>query len=215
MKHRNKKTLQRIAKLAIALCCLLSITFSSLPLTAFATTEPRVVRVGYYENEVFQEGAGEGLVKTGYAYEYYQKISEYTGWKYEYIYGGFGDLYQMLLDGEIDLLENIGNRADVILVSVGDEKTPQAVVVLHQVADVGDDAVDAVHIIAGKCHTAVHHDDLAAILIHGHILADLVKTAKRDDFQFFCHDLLLFQCKNGRILAHWGEKCIAKQRRSA
>ena len=54
MKHRNKKTLQRIAKLAIALCCLLSITFSSLPLTAFATTEPRVVRVGYYENEVFQ-----------------------------------------------------------------------------------------------------------------------------------------------------------------
>ena len=55
MKHRNKKMLQRIAKLAIALCCLLSITFSSLPLTAFATTEPRVVRVGYYENEVFQE----------------------------------------------------------------------------------------------------------------------------------------------------------------
>ena len=79
MKHRKKKAQQRIAKLAIALCCLLSITFSSLPLTAFATTEPRVVRVGYYENEVFQEGAGEGLVKTGYAYEYYQKISEYTG----------------------------------------------------------------------------------------------------------------------------------------
>ena len=112
MKHRNKKTLQRIAKLAIALCCLLSITFSSLPLTAFATTEPRVVRVGYYENEVFQEGAGEGLVKTGYAYEYYQKISEYTGWKYEYIYGGFGDLYQMLLDGEIDLLAGLAYREE-------------------------------------------------------------------------------------------------------
>ena len=112
MKHRNKKTQQRIAKLAIALCCLLSITFSSLPLTAFATTEPRVVRVGYYENEVFQEGAGEGLVKTGYAYEYYQKISEYTGWKYEYIYGGFGDLYQMLLDGEIDLLAGLAYREE-------------------------------------------------------------------------------------------------------
>ena len=41
------------------------------------------MRVGYYENEVFQEGAQEGAVKTGYAYEYYQKISEYTGWCYD------------------------------------------------------------------------------------------------------------------------------------
>ena len=60
MKQRNKKTQQRIAKFAIALSCLLSITFSSLPLTALATTEPQAVRVGYYENEVFQEGAKDG-----------------------------------------------------------------------------------------------------------------------------------------------------------
>ena len=30
----------------------------------------RTVRVGYYENEMFQEGAQDGTVKTGYAYEY-------------------------------------------------------------------------------------------------------------------------------------------------
>ena len=53
------------------------------------------VRVGYYEKAVFQEGASAYLVKTGYAYEYYQKLSEYTGWHYEYVYGEFGDLYQM------------------------------------------------------------------------------------------------------------------------
>ncbi|MCR4989330.1 MAG: hypothetical protein K6A38_00495 [Lachnospiraceae bacterium] len=41
--------------------------------------EINVVRVGYYENEVFEEGAREGAVKTGYAYEYYRKLSEYTG----------------------------------------------------------------------------------------------------------------------------------------
>ena len=75
----------------------------------------------------------------------------------------------------------------MVLVTVGDKEAPKAVVVLHQVADVGDDAVDAVHIVAGEGHAAVHHDDLAAILIHGHILADLVETAKGDDFQFFCH----------------------------
>ena len=70
------------------------------------------VRVGYYENEVFQEGAQEGAVRTGYAYEYYRKLSEYTGWKYEYVYGKFGDLYQMLLDGEIDLLAGLAFREE-------------------------------------------------------------------------------------------------------
>ena len=70
------------------------------------------VRVGYYEQEVFQEGASADAVKTGYAYEYYQKLSEYTGWRYEYVYGEFGDLYQMLLDGEIDFLAGLAWREE-------------------------------------------------------------------------------------------------------
>ena len=70
------------------------------------------VKVGYYEQEVFQEGAAEGTVKTGYAYEYYQKLSEYTGWRYEYVYGEFGDLYQMLLDGDIDFLAGLAWREE-------------------------------------------------------------------------------------------------------
>ena len=77
-----------------------------------ASQDEETVRVGYYENEVFQEGAKEGAVKTGYAYEYYQKISEYTGWRYEYEYGEFGDLYQMLLDGKIDLLAGLARTEE-------------------------------------------------------------------------------------------------------
>ncbi|MBP5181729.1 MAG: response regulator [Lentisphaeria bacterium] len=65
------------------------------------------VKVGYYENEVFQEGAWEGAAKTGYAYEYYRKLSEYTGWKYEYVYGKYADLYKMLLEGRIDFLAGL------------------------------------------------------------------------------------------------------------
>ena len=82
-----------------------------------ASSDEEIVRVGYYENEIFQEGAGESEVKSGYAYEYYRKLSEYTGWEYEYVYGDFGDLYQMLLDGEIDLLAGLAwkeDRADII-----------------------------------------------------------------------------------------------------
>ena len=100
-----------------AACCAISLCFIflmilSCPIFAFAADQSKTVRVGYYENEVFQEGAEEGAVKTGYAYEYYRKLSEYTGWKYEYVYGGFGDLYQMLLDGEIDLLAGLAWREE-------------------------------------------------------------------------------------------------------
>ncbi|MBQ3688013.1 MAG: transporter substrate-binding domain-containing protein [Treponema sp.] len=65
------------------------------------------VKVGYYENEVFQEGARPGAIKKGYAYEYYRKLSEYTGWKYEYVYGSYNELYKMLLEGRIDLLAGL------------------------------------------------------------------------------------------------------------
>ncbi len=96
----------------ISFACVIVILVAILPVVAFADNETKLVRVGYYENEVFQEGAQEGAVKTGYAYEYYCKLSEYTGWRYEYVYGSFGDLYQMLLDGEIDLLAGLAWRED-------------------------------------------------------------------------------------------------------
>ena len=97
----------------LAVGCVLLLAMMLIPIQAFAVeNDPEVIRVGYYENEVFQEGAGDGLVKTGYAYEYYRKISEYTGWKYEYVYGGFSELYQMLLDGKIDLLAGLAYRDD-------------------------------------------------------------------------------------------------------
>ena len=100
----------------LLLIFLLSVILSATVVSSGAVNadEPETVtvRVGYYENEVFQEGAQDGTVKTGYAYEYYRKLSEYTGWKYEYVYGGFGDLYQMLLDGEIDLLAGLAWREE-------------------------------------------------------------------------------------------------------
>ena len=88
--------------LSLLIC--LTVVLGAIPFSVFAADESDTVKVGYYENEVFQEGAKEGAVKTGYAYEYYLKLSEYTGWKYEYIYGSYNELYNKLLKGEIDLL---------------------------------------------------------------------------------------------------------------
>ena len=102
----SKRKTSYLTRFALCACLLVCIAFPC-PVRAEAAQDGETVRVGYYENEVFQEGAQEGAVKTGYAYEYYQKISEYTGWRYEYEYGEFGDLYQMLLDGKIDLLAGL------------------------------------------------------------------------------------------------------------
>ena len=87
--------------------CAVLLSVLLLPAAGFAGDGDKTVRVGYYENEVFQEGASKDAIKTGYAYEYYLKLSEYTGWKYEYIYGSYGELYQMLLDGRVDLLAGL------------------------------------------------------------------------------------------------------------
>ena len=78
----------------IILLIIFVITGAGLTCREAAAEEPDTptVRIGYYENEVFQEGAAEGAVKTGYAYEYYRKLSEYTGWRYDYVYGSFADL---------------------------------------------------------------------------------------------------------------------------
>ena len=85
-----------------------------VPLRSASAQETETVVVGYYENEVFEEGAAEGAVKTGYAYEYYRKLSEYTGWRYEYVYGDYSDLYKMLLEGKIDLLAGLAKTDERI-----------------------------------------------------------------------------------------------------
>ncbi len=111
----HKGIAKLLRRIAMALCAVA--VLSLLSYAAPVSAEPRTVRVGYYENEVFQEGAEEGAVKTGYAYEYYRKLSEYTGWKYEYVYGDFGQLYEMLLNGEVDLMAGLAwreERAQVI-----------------------------------------------------------------------------------------------------
>ena len=117
MKHKAI-TSRLITYMLIAACLL----FTMMTPVLVQAEDTKPVRVGYYENELFQEGAEEGAVKTGYAYEYYRKLAEYTGWKYEYVYGSFSDLYQMLLDGEIDLLAGLAFKEDrVSLIGYPDE----------------------------------------------------------------------------------------------
>ena len=60
--------------------------------------ENKTVRVGYFPYANFQEG-GFGEHKQGAGYEYLQKISYITGWRYEYVYASFKECLDMLADG--------------------------------------------------------------------------------------------------------------------
>ena len=79
------------------------------PETAFAaeTAGDTVVRVGWYQSDMFQEGTSDDQVKSGYCYDYLQKVADYTSWTYEYVYGDWTELLHMLQLGEIDFLAGV------------------------------------------------------------------------------------------------------------
>jgi len=88
------------------------------PLAAYAQDTGKTVRVGWYEspfNTTDQFGR-----RSGYAYDYQQKIAAYTGWNYEYVEGSWPELMQMLIDGKIDLMSDVSytdERAETMLFS--------------------------------------------------------------------------------------------------
>lgn len=95
-------------------------TFTEQIHAAHGENKSQTVRIGYFlDNDHFQEGA-EGERKSGYAYEYYQKIAECTGWDYEYVYGTWSELEEKLRQGEIDMMAGFSitpERQDVLLFS--------------------------------------------------------------------------------------------------
>ena len=92
--------------LASLFCLLVSLSCVLLPVSAFAVeTGKKTVRVGWFES-AFNTTDRFGR-RSGYSYEYQQKIAAYTGWSYEYVTGSWADLMVMLQRGEIDLLSDV------------------------------------------------------------------------------------------------------------
>lgn len=92
----------RMVGLLLALAFVVSIF---APKASCAEEQGKIVRVGWYESPFnITDEAGR---RSGYAYEYQQKIAAYTGWTYEYVEGSWPDLLQMLVEGKIDLLSDV------------------------------------------------------------------------------------------------------------
>ena len=107
-----------IIRIVIFAICLIVMAINVLPFTAYAVGDEKIVRVGWYESP-FNATDKRGR-RSGYAYEFQQKIAAYTGWKYEYVEGSWPELMQMLIDGEIDLMSDISyteERSELFLFS--------------------------------------------------------------------------------------------------
>ena len=89
------------------------------------------------------------------------------------------------IDGNraIEILQKVRDRARVVLVAVRDDDAAQLVGVLEHIGVVRQDKVDAGMIVVGEHKARVIDDHVVSAFEHGHVLADGVKTAKRDDLQ--------------------------------
>ena len=76
--------------------------------------------------------------------------------------------------------EDVRERADVILVSVGDEDRLHGTAACAQVADVRNDDVDAKGGLVGEGEAAVDEDDGVLILVEVEVLPNLPHAAERD-----------------------------------
>lgn len=109
-KNKNKRICLSIFAIIMLLFVSASVYASEIKSDGKTTQameeENKTVRVGYFPYANFQEGSS-GEHKQGAGYEYPQKISYITGWKYEYVYAPFKECLDMLEDGEIDLIGSV------------------------------------------------------------------------------------------------------------
>ena len=86
------------------------------------------------------------------------------------------------VDGAVHLLHTVGDGTDMVFMTVGNKHAPQLLGVCDEVGKVRDHKIHTVHILIGEANAAIHYDHVFSVLQYGDILADLVQTAKRDDF---------------------------------
>ena len=85
------------------------------------------------------------------------------------------------VDRDVQLRQDVRQRADVVLMAVSNEKTADTFPVPDKIGHVRYDQVHPRHILRGKSQSAVHHDDAAGVFKRRDIHADLFQTAERDD----------------------------------
>lgn len=107
MELMKKQKLLLKNKLALFLILFVFSFFSVFAVPSDSALKNRTVKVGYVQSTNFLEGENDFDHKSGYGYEYLQKIAAYTGWNYEYVYGSWIEILEKLKKGQIDIVPGI------------------------------------------------------------------------------------------------------------
>ena len=97
------------------------------------------------------------------------------------------------VDGHVDLFEKVRDAADVVFMPVRDQKSAHLVLVGDEIADVGNDEVDAGQLLVGEGETRIDDDDVVSVLDGGHVLADFADAAEEDDLYGIFAPAALFE----------------------
>ena len=82
-----------------------------------------------------------------------------------------------------ELAHQVRQAADVILVAVGDENTAHAVAVLQHIGEIRNDGIHARHGLIRENLAAIDDDNVVAVFVGRHVLADFAHAAQRDHAQ--------------------------------
>ena len=79
-----------------------------------------------------------------------------------------------------DVLDHVRQRADVVFVAVSDEDGTDfgEAILFHQVVVIGNDEIDAEHVIFGEHDAGIDDEDVVLILEGGHVFADLTQPTQ-------------------------------------
>ncbi len=101
----------KVKRIWFILAVALSLCMSEAVARADDGIKNKTVRVGYYILDGFQERDDHGNY-TGYGYDFYAEIAQYTGWEYEFVEGSYEECLDMLVDGSIDVMSGLDVSGD-------------------------------------------------------------------------------------------------------
>lgn len=114
MTKRNQHAVQLFFRFTVLFTALLMTLLLACPQISYGassdTREKKVVRVGYYLYEGYQEVDKNGVF-SGYGYDYLKEISQFADWKYEFVTASFPECIKMLENGEVDIVGGIDKDA--------------------------------------------------------------------------------------------------------
>src|SRR5699024_7650532 len=85
---------------------------------------------------------------------------------------------------KIHLPQHIGQSTDMVLMSMGDDKSLYLPDIFLQIGDVRNYQVDPQHIVLREGQTAVHDNNTVFTLKGSNVHSDLLQSSQRNDTQF-------------------------------